>query len=214
MALTNSTATRIARMRRIQPSPVRLDSPHPRNPRRCWILGLTLLCATSLRAQSVLPDDPVYSLIDRLIAARVIAPVTISQRPLSQERVRSILDEALSHIAAADSSILARQTRLARRTFAPLDSSRKRITMDRLDADARAAHSPTRGIVPDGNGAIEVDLNPLLGNRLGIRPLDGAQYGSRVAAAYRFDRHFNLTFGFSEIGRASCRERGGILGGG
>jgi hypothetical protein len=108
----------------------------------------------------------VYRLVERLVAARAIDTVLVGQRVLSRREIhrilsaarvreedRSIRDELSFYLAQYDTAV-------ANRAFVGLD--------------ATAADSPPRGIAPDANGAIDVVLDPLLGNQLGRATANGA----------------------------------------
>ncbi|HET9424524.1 MAG TPA: capsule assembly Wzi family protein [Gemmatimonadaceae bacterium] len=130
--------------------------------------------AIAQSTQNVSPDDPVYGFIDRLVAARLVDTVAVGQRPMSRRAVGHMLGEARARLGADTGWIGSRLAEYA--SLYPVEQQRAPM-LQAMSVEGTSAESPSRGIEPDGNGAIRVALNPLLGNQLGRVYVDG-QTGS------------------------------------
>jgi hypothetical protein len=128
-------------------------------------------------SQTVPPNDPVYGFVDRLVAARLVDAVIVGQRPMSRREIGRVIGAARTRAEAG--SWLA--NRLAEYAQAFPDSVERAPVTSLLEADAIAMDSPTRGIVRDANGAIDVRVNPLAGNQLGRPVAEGQTYAYRAA---------------------------------
>src|SRR5687767_9017050 len=115
--------------------------------------------ATSQATQNVPPDHPVYAFIDRLVATRLVDRIIVGQRMLSRREVGRILAEARTK-QGNDGSWIDRRLAEFSRDF-PNDLARA-PTIGVVGAELTAANTPGRGIEPDGNGSIDVVVNPLL----------------------------------------------------
>jgi hypothetical protein len=127
--------------------------------------------------QTVIPTDPVYAFIDRLVAARLIDTVIVGQRPFSRREVARLISHARAN--AGDSGWLADRLREYAAAF-PDSGSRQPVVSD-LEADAIAMDAPARGIVSDGSGSIDVALDPLSSNQLGRPIADGTTLSYRAS---------------------------------
>jgi hypothetical protein len=147
-----------------------------------------LLCGrlSPLFAQAtptVRPDDPVYGFIDHLIAMHYVDSVIVGQRPMSAREIGRILAaatvpmtvvmDAPTSASDPDMSWTARSFWRYRRLYPAPNFARRKPALRRVRIDVTTARSPSRTIPPDGNGAIDVDVNPLLTNQLGVQPFDG-----------------------------------------
>ena len=132
--------------------------------------------------QAVPPNDPVYAFIDRLVAARLVDTVLVGQRSMSRREIGRIIAEASR--SAGESGWLA--ARLRDYASAYPDTLRKGPVMAVADANAIYMDSPGRGIAPDADGAIDVDVNPLSSNRLGRLIADGQTYDYRLSVSGGF----------------------------
>jgi hypothetical protein len=127
--------------------------------------------------QTVLPDDPVYGFIDRLVAARLVDRVLVGQRTMSRREIGRILATARARVG--EDRWLAQ--RLEEYAIAFPDSLKRAPTTSSVVGSATAMESPSRGIEPDGTGAISVELNPLSGNQLGRPVANGLTSSYRVS---------------------------------
>ena len=135
------------------------------------VLAVVLAAPAAAQAtQTVPPDHPVYSFIDRLLALRLADTVLAGQRMLSRREVGRILAEARAR-GATDTSWIGRRLSEFTEVF-PSDLERAPM-MGLVEGELTAADSPPRGIAPDANGVISVVVNPMLANRLGRPYIDG-----------------------------------------
>lgn len=138
---------------------------------------------------TVLPDDPVYGFIDRLVAARLVDTVIVGQRPMSRLEIGRIIAEARGRNPSG--WLRAKIEEYA--AFYP-DRLAKAQQTSSLEAEVTVSDSPERGIPPDGNGSIDVALNPLLGNRLGRDQANGVTSVVLSEGGMALGRH--VAFGF------------------
>ena len=134
--------------------------------------------AAAQATQTVPPDHPVYSFIDRLIGARLVDTVLAGQRMMSRREIARLLAEARR--TASDTTWIGRRISEFMEVF-PSELSRAPM-MGAVEAEITVAESPARGIEPDGTGAIRVELNPIVGDRLG-RPYANGSTASAIAGA-------------------------------
>jgi Capsule assembly protein Wzi len=143
-----------------------------------FVASLLIICAARGVGQAtptVNPSDPVYELVDRLIAGGLVDTVIAGQRPLSRREIGRILAEAGRKMSthAPDSEWLSRTLERYREVYPVGDSVSRKPSVSRYGAEVLSTDSPSRGIPPDANGAIDVNVNPLVANRLGVRQVDG-----------------------------------------
>jgi hypothetical protein len=127
--------------------------------------------------QTVPANDPVYALVDRLVAARLVDSVIMGQRSMSRREIGRILGRAQAR--SGNSAWIASTLREYRASFP--DSVERDAITSIVTADATALESPARGITPDGNGVIDVRVNPLAENQLGRPIADGGTFSYRAA---------------------------------
>jgi hypothetical protein len=138
-------------------------------------LALTAAFGGASQAQggaTVPPADPVYGVLDRLAAAGLVDSSALGQRPMSERTILEILDR--SRRLASGRSIggwLLESIETHHRYFRMRVDSLPRAVVDRAGASIAMASSPERGIERDG--VIDVAINPLLANRLGVPTTDG-----------------------------------------
>jgi hypothetical protein len=161
----------------VPPTSLALSIPLLRTVRRAAFAALLPGALAAQATQTVPPNDPVYDLIDRLAAARVIDAVILGQRPISRREAGRIIAAAQARVG--NSGWLADRLRTYAVVFP--DSSRKQDIEYDIEADAIAMESPSRGIMPDGTGSIAVRVNPLSADQLGRRIADGATLSQRAA---------------------------------
>jgi hypothetical protein len=145
-----------------------------------FVASLLIIRAATGAGQAtttVNPSDPVYGFIDRLVAIGAIDTIIVGQRPLSRREIGRILDEAGRELPTytTDAGWLSRTLKRYREAYPyPVgDSVSRKPSISRYGAEVLSTDSPSRGIPPDANGAIDVDVNPLVANRLGVRHVDG-----------------------------------------
>ena len=171
---------------------------------RRFLLALSVACTSGAGAQAtptVAPNDPIYGFIDRLVAARLVDTIILGQRPISRREIGRLLAEARSRNPTG----WLRERIDEWRGLYP-DSMRKAPLTSTTEFETTVSESPARGIAPDGNGSIDVALNPLLGNRLGRDAVNGVSAGVFGEGGGSLGRHFALAgrYGFVVSG-----ERGG-----
>jgi hypothetical protein len=136
--------------------------------------ALVLLGAVGAQAQAtatVPPTDPVYRVLRSFVAAGLLDTIVMSALPMS----RRDIDRALAEADARASDPATRALIAGYRGDGATSGSRARF--DELRFEATLVDSPARDIDGDGNGDIDVALNPILGYR------EGRRYQSAATAA-------------------------------
>jgi len=140
--------------------------------------------AFGVRAQAtatVDPTDPVYGVIGRLAAERLIDTVIVGQRPYSRRAIARMLSEANRNKPRLVSTptraplLLALLDRESARFAAEIKalagdhgrSWRVVVPVDRLALETTALRSPIRAIPSGGLGSLAGTTNPLVDNRQG-----------------------------------------------
>jgi hypothetical protein len=177
-----------------------------------FLLALAVVCSSIAQAQAtptVRPDDPVYGLIDRLVAARLVDAVIVGQRPLSRLEIGRIIAEAQRRGPAG-------WMRATLEEYAAIypDSLLEAQSTQGAKAEVTVIESPPRGIAADGNGSIDVALNPLVGNRLGRAQVNGVTAVVTLEGGFGLGRHLAIDFDIGshfldERGRDAARDRSG-----
>jgi hypothetical protein len=136
--------------------------------------ALTLGLALSAHGQAsttVPATHPVYGVLRSLHAAGIVDTAVMSQLPLSRREIARMLAEGRRNLGRVrDTTWLAATIDRLSLELAP-DTAR--FALGALAADLTHLDSPSRGIDPDGNGEIDVQLNPLIAHREGRRFADG-----------------------------------------
>ena len=150
----------------VPPTPLALSIQPLSFLKRLVFLGLIPVALEGQATQTVPPNDPVYAFIDRLVAARLVDGVILGQRPMSRREIGRIVAAALNR--SPRPSWLSEHIDEYAAAFP--DSLAKAPVTSLVEADAIAMESPSRGIISDGSGSIDVNFNPMSSNQLG-RPI-------------------------------------------
>jgi hypothetical protein len=196
----------------VSPTPLALRVPLREIIRRSLLVALVPGALAAQATQTVPPNDPVYAFIDRLVAARLVDTVIVGQRSMSRREVGHILQSSTErirqiHAKPAPTSVREEGKNAERAELTWLLNhleDYEKAFPDSLETapftaiaqlQATLLDSPSRGIGPDGNGAIDVDLNPLASNQLGQSTFDGGSYSLRLGAGGALGRYlaFNAT---------------------
>jgi hypothetical protein len=171
-------------------------------------VALLLACTTPLRAQAtatVDPADPVYRVIARLAAERMIDTAIVGQQPYSRRAVARMLVEASRNRSRASASpvLLALLDRERARFKPEIDavvgdhgrSWKMSLPVDRLTVETALLSSSSRGIPGAGLGNLTASTNPLVDNHQGRPYASGnVTLGAEAATRLQLGRFAAVSF--------------------
>ena len=196
----------------------------------CCALGLASGAAAQASV-NLSTLDPAYRDLEKLVAARLVDPTIVGQRPYSRIDFARFARQARSRLTPAHSAhIQSTVTRLEER-FAeelailaqPLLAEQVAFRpLDELSAEVLAAKNPERLVPEQPFGRIDAAISPLFGYREGRRPIDGTTAALETVHRLRLARQlvvylqprFQITEGRGntpELNEVSIQEAYGAL---